>query len=163
MNVREFGKSVSNTVLRQIGRASSQMQENRPIPVDVLESDDAYLVVFDAPGATQSDVQVRYLDGTVMVRIDRFREFYEEFEMRVPGRGMSLDGKAKLPDDALVNAADATATLRKNGTLEIRIPKDESAAGEESDEESEAVDVDGPSDAEAVAVGADDEDDDGIE
>ncbi|WP_439025543.1 Hsp20/alpha crystallin family protein [Haloarchaeobius sp. DT45] len=125
MTLRDIGKSVSDSVLKQVGRAASQVQENRPIPVDVLESDDAYLVVFDAPGATQSDVQVRYVDGSVEVRIDRFRQFYEDFEMRVPGRGMSLDGHARLPDDALVNAEDARATLRKNGTLEIEIPKRE--------------------------------------
>ncbi|WP_435361277.1 Hsp20/alpha crystallin family protein [Haloarchaeobius sp. DFWS5] len=155
MNVRGFGKSVSNTVLRQIGRASSQMQENRPIPVDLLESDDAYLVVFDAPGATQSDVQVRYIDGAVQVRIDRFRKFHEDYEMRIPGRGMALDGHATLPKDALVTAEEATATLRKNGTLEIRIPKAEpdEADAAESDtvtiaepEESE------PDDSESVSV-----------
>ncbi|WP_435363171.1 Hsp20/alpha crystallin family protein [Haloarchaeobius sp. DYHT-AS-18] len=131
MTLRDIGKSVSNSVLKQVGRAASQMQENRPIPVDVLESDDAYLVVFDAPGTTQSDVQVRYIDGAVEVRIDRFRQFYEDYEMRVPGRGMSLDGHAQLPDDALVNAEDAKATLRKNGTLEIEIPKEEAETDDE--------------------------------
>ncbi|WP_267642508.1 Hsp20/alpha crystallin family protein [Haloarchaeobius amylolyticus] len=132
MTLRDIGKTVSDSVLKQVGRAASQVQENRPLPVDVLESDDAYLVVFDAPGATQSDVQVRYIEGAVEVRIDRFRQFYEEFEMRVPGRGMSLDGHAKLPADALVNAEDAKATLRKNGTLEIEIPKEEGGETEES-------------------------------
>ena len=130
MTIREFGRSVSNSVLRQIGRASSQMQENRPLPTDLLESDDAYLAVFDAPGATHADVQVRYDDGAVKVRIDRFREFHEGFDMRIPGRGMALDGRVRLPADALVDAESATATLRKNGTLEVEVPK---AVTEEDD------------------------------
>jgi HSP20 family molecular chaperone IbpA len=123
MTIREFGRSVSNGVLRQIGRASSQVQENRPLPTDLLESDDAYLAVFDAPGATHADVQVRYDDGAVKVRIDRFREFHEGFDMRIPGRGMALDGQVRLPADALVDAESATATLRKNGTLQVEVPK----------------------------------------
>ncbi|WP_440991005.1 Hsp20/alpha crystallin family protein [Haloarchaeobius baliensis] len=130
MTIREFGRSVSNSVLRQIGRASSQVQENRPLPTDLLESDDAYLAVFDAPGATHADVQVRYDDGTVKVRIDRFREFHDGYDMRIPGRGMALDGHVRLPADALVDPESATATLRKNGTLEVEVPK---AVPEEDD------------------------------
>ncbi|MFC4406994.1 Hsp20/alpha crystallin family protein [Haloarchaeobius iranensis] len=138
MTIREFGRSVSNSVLRQIGRAASQVQENRPLPTDLLESDDAYLAVFDAPGATHADVQVRYDDGAVKVRLDRFREFHEGFDMRIPGRGMALDGQVKLPADALVDAESATATLRKNGTLEVEVPK----AVPDGDEASDAGDTD---------------------
>jgi HSP20 family molecular chaperone IbpA len=122
-DVREFGEATVNAVLERVGRGMSRMQERKPLPYDVLESDDAYLVVFDAPGATRSDVQVRFLDGEVQVRIDRFRDFYEGFEMRFPGRGLSLDGSATLPDDAAVDADDATATLGENGTLRVQIPK----------------------------------------
>jgi len=127
MNLEDVGRTVSNRVLETVGRAASRVQASRPLPTDVLESDDAYLVVFDAPGASQTDVQVRYDEGAVEVRIDRFREFYEDFEMRVPGRGMSLDGRARLPEDAVVEPEAASATLRANGTLEVRVPKDESA------------------------------------
>ena len=127
MNLEDVGRTVSNRVFETVGRAASRVQEGRPLPTDVLESDDAYLVVFDAPGATQTDVQVRYNDGAVEVRIDRFREFYDDYEMRVPGRGMSLDGRAQLPPDAIVEPEAASATLRANGTLEVRVPKDAAA------------------------------------
>jgi len=121
------GRSMADVVVKRVGRVAGRIQEAGFLPADVLSDDDAYLVVFDAPGATASDVQVRYRHGAVEVRIDRFREHYEGFEMRFPGRGMSLDGRARLPGDAQVDAGAATATLRDNGTLEVRLPKTEGA------------------------------------
>ena len=121
--IRDIGRSVGSAVVERVGRAASRVQESTPLASDLLESDDAYLVVFDAPGATTSDVQVRYRNGAVLVRIDRFRDYHEGFEMRFPGRGLSLDGRVRLPDDALVDPEHADATLRENGTLEVRIPK----------------------------------------
>jgi HSP20 family molecular chaperone IbpA len=142
MRLRELGKSVGGTVLRQVGRVASNVQERRPIPVDLLESDDAYLAVFDAAGAAQSDVQVRFSRGTVHVRIDRFREHHENYEMRFPGRGLSLDGKCDLPADADVDAQSADATLTESGALEVRIPKVGSAEAETPDDGDEPVGVD---------------------
>jgi HSP20 family molecular chaperone IbpA len=123
MNIRDIGRSVGETVAENVGRAAGRLQEATSLSADVLESDEAYLVVFDAPGAAASDVQVRYEGGNVLVRIDRFREFREGFEMRFPGRGLALDGSVELPDDALVDPDEATATLRNDGTLEVEIPK----------------------------------------
>ncbi|AQL42006.1 molecular chaperone Hsp20 [Halorientalis sp. IM1011] len=136
--IRELGRSLGNTVMETVGRAASRVQERRPLPVDLLESEDAFLAVFDAPGATSSDVQVRFDDDAVEVRIDRFRDFYEGFEMLVPGRGLSLDGRVSLPEDAAVDPDEADATLRRNGTLEVRIPKD----GDESEMHVEAESTD---------------------
>jgi HSP20 family molecular chaperone IbpA len=137
--LREFGESAAMSVLERVGRGVSRVQERKPLPYDLLESEDAYLLVFDAPGVQRSDVQVRFLEGEVQVRIDRFRDFHEGFEMRFPGRGLSLDGSAELPDDASVNADEATATLTESGTLRVRIPKDERAQNvtvtDESDDE----------------------------
>jgi len=137
MTIRDIGRSVGNAVLQRIGRAASKVQESKPLPVDLLESDDAYLVVFDAPGATGSDVQVRYADGAVHVRIDRFRDFYEGFDMLFPGRGLSLDGQAELPADAVVDAEAATATLTEHGTLRVRVPKHSEQMDESSAESTE--------------------------
>jgi len=123
MRLRDVSKTVTNAVLKRIGRTRARMQEKRPLPVDVLESDAAYLVVFDAPGTRASDVQVRYVDGEVRVRIDRFRDFYDGFETVIPGRGLALDGRTPLPEDAAVDPNAATATLTDRGTLEIEVPK----------------------------------------
>lgn len=126
----EVGRSMADGVVKRVGRAASRIQEAGLVPADVLEDDDAYLLVFDAPGAAASDVQVRYRRGAVEVRIDRFREHHEGFEMRFPGRGMSLDGRVRLPDDARVDPDASTATLRDNGTLEVRVPKVAGSGGE---------------------------------
>ncbi len=128
MTFRNLGRSTVTAVAERVGRAASKVQESRPIPSDLLESEDAYLVVFDAAGATGSDVQVRFSEGAVLVRIDRFREFHEGFEMVFPGRGMSLDGRVELPEDAAVDAKSASATLTDSGTLEVRVPKAEAEA-----------------------------------
>ena len=130
---RELGSSVGSTLYRGIGRASSQVQEIRSLPVDILEDEESYLVVFDAPGAEKEDVQVRYLDGSVRIRIDRFRTYHDGFEMRFPGRGMALDGEAELPDDAIVDPDAGTARLTEHGTLHVEIPKEESDLEAEAD------------------------------
>ena len=126
-DIRELGRSAMNTLLDRVGRGVSKVQERTPLAYDLLESPDAYLVVFDAPGATDDDLQVRFRRGAVEVRIDRFREFHDGSEMRFPGRGLSLDGRARLPDDAAVDPDGATATLSEHGTLRVRIPKDDEA------------------------------------
>lgn len=121
--IRELGETIGNTVVETVGRAVGRAQESRPLPVDLLESDEAYLAVFDAPAATASDIQVRFEESEIQVRVDRFRDFHEGFEMRFPGRGLALDGHAELPEGASVDTSGATATLADNGTLQVRVPK----------------------------------------
>ncbi|TQQ79752.1 Hsp20/alpha crystallin family protein [Halonotius terrestris] len=140
-----YGREAINTVLERVGRGIGHVQERKPLEYDLLESDDAYLVVFDAPGASKEDVQVRYINNELEVRIDRFREFYEGFEMRVPGRGLTLSGTAELPDAASITTGTTSpeATLTQEGTLHVRIPKSESARTVAvDDEESEEVEED---------------------
>jgi len=121
--LKEIGESIAETTVERVGRGISRIQEQRPLPYDVLESDDAYLIVFDAPGVRRQDVQVRFLDGEVKIRIDRFRDFHEGFEMRFPGRGLALDGSAPIPQETPVDAAAATATVTDDGTLRVNLPK----------------------------------------
>jgi len=137
----EFADSVGDALLSRAGRLSARYQQRRGLESDLLESDDAYLVVFDAPGATSSDVQVRYLDGSVLVRLDRFRDYHEGYEMRFPGRGLSIDAAVELPEDAVVDAEAATATLTRAGTLEVELPKDGSA-GEPAVDEDHGAELD---------------------
>jgi HSP20 family protein len=123
--ITEVGVAVGRAVAERAGRLWSQFHEASPLGADVFEGDDAYLVVFDVPGAAHSDVQVRYVDGEVLVRLDRFRGVHEGFEMVFPGRGMALDGRAALPEDARVDPEAASATLTPRGTLEVTVPKGE--------------------------------------
>lgn len=147
----DIGGSAVDAVMERVGRGVGRVQERKPLPYDLLESEDAYLVVFDAPGVEPTDVQVRFVDGEVQVRADRFRAFHEGFETRFPGRGLALSGRTQLPPDAMVDAEDAEATLTENGTLEVRIPKDTDttdvplseseaeAAAEEAEDEAETT------------------------
>ena len=143
---RELGRSVGDAILEGIGRTASRVREARPLPGDLLESDDGYLVLFDAAGATASDIQVRFRNGAVLTRIDRFRDHREGYEMRYPGRGLALDGRVRLPRHAAVDPEAASATLRENGTLEVFIPKrDGSPAGgapAAAEEAPERIDID---------------------
>ncbi|WP_254762916.1 Hsp20/alpha crystallin family protein [Natrinema marinum] len=142
MTLKDLGRSVGNALYRQVGRANSRVQSYRSLPVDILEDDNTYRVVFDAPGAEPDDVQVRYLEGTVRIRIDRFRQFHEGHEMRFPGRGMALSGEAELPADAVVDPDAGTAKLSETGTLAVEIPKDSAVRGTETTDA--AVEVDSP-------------------
>jgi HSP20 family molecular chaperone IbpA len=162
----ELGKAVGGAVLKRVGRAASRLQEESPLSVDVLESADEYLVVFDAPGATASDVDVRYRGSEVLVRVDRFREFREGFEMRFPGRGLALDGSARLPDDAVVDPERARARLNDDGTLYVFLPKVEGveveggetemvAEDDETEAETDGDEVTEADDATGAAPGAD--------
>lgn len=121
--IRELGNRIERAVLEGVGWVASRYQESRPLSVDLLENDEEYLAVFDAPGAHSSDVDVRFDDRTVRVTVDRFREFREGFELRVPGRGLALHGEVDLPAGASVDAEDASAVLARNGTVEIHVPK----------------------------------------
>jgi HSP20 family molecular chaperone IbpA len=136
--IRDVGEAIGDTVVESVGRAVGRTQERRPLPADLLESDDAYLVVFDAPGVEAADVAVRFEGNAVEVRLDRFREFREGYKMRFPGRGLSLDGRVELPPSASVDATAASATLKANGTLQIRLPKADSDATDDT----ASVDVD---------------------
>jgi len=152
-----IGESIGNAIFENLGRAAGRVQENKPLPADLLESEEAYLVVFDAPGTTASDLQVRYVEDRVEVRLDRFREFYDEFEMRYPGRGLALDGSVTLPEDAVVDPDAATATLKNDGTLHVRVPKADEDVGEdgvadvtEADENADDGDGDATADDESA-------------
>jgi len=121
--LKELGESIAENALERVGRGVARVQERTPLPYDLLESDEAYLVVFDAPGVRRKDVQVRFVDREVRVTVDRFRTFHEGFEMRFPGRGLSLDGAAPLPAGASVAPESASATVTDAGTLRVRVPK----------------------------------------
>ncbi|MCQ4332577.1 Hsp20/alpha crystallin family protein [Natronomonas sp. F2-12] len=140
--IREVGASIGRAVLGGVGRAASRFQERRSLSADLLESDDAYLAVFDAPGATAADVDVRFERGAVSVRIDRFREFHDDYEMVLPGRGLALDGGVELPEGAAVDPDRAEATLTESGTLEVLIPKAADESTEDGDDGGETAVVD---------------------
>ena len=137
-----FGDALGKAVLKRVGRLASQFQEQTPLGADVLEGDEEYLVVFDAPGVEARDVDVTVDEDGVRVRIDRFRDFHEGFETVMAGRGLSLHGHADLPGDADLEEGEARAELNADGTLFVFVPKAERVS----------VEVEAPSEAEDVDV-----------
>lgn len=148
-----FGGSLGSRLVETVGRVFGRAQEQRALPADLLESDDEFLAVFDAPGAHAADVQVKYEDDAVVVRVDRFREFYDGFDMRFPGRGLTLDGRVELPGP--VDPRRASANLHDDGTLHVRVPK-----AEPDEDVADEKDAEDPADGEN-AEGADDTEDAG--
>lgn len=121
--VKQFTQTVADAVLENVGRIAGRVQERRPLDADLLESPDAYHVVFDAPGADTHDIDVRYLNGSVQVTVERFRDYREGYTMRFPGRGLTLRGSVTLPTDAIVDPTDGSAELGDDGTLHVTLPK----------------------------------------
>ena len=134
--MRDIGKSVGSSLAETVGQLFGHAQEQRPLPANLYESDDEFLAVFDAPGAEPLDVEVTYEANTIVVRVDRFREFYDGFEMTFPGRGLTLDGRLDLPEEASVDPDEASATLREDGTLHIHVPKVPATETDSENEES---------------------------
>ncbi|MFC7177175.1 Hsp20/alpha crystallin family protein [Halosegnis marinus] len=140
-DLREIGESVGRRMLEGAGRVSARVQEERPLAADVLEGDGAYLVVFDAPGVEMEDVQVRFEDGAVHVRLDRFRDVHDGYEMVFPGRGLTLEGRADLPAGAAVEPTRAEATLTENGALRVEVPKVVAESDGDDEDAPESIDV----------------------
>jgi len=121
--MRQLTRSIGDTIFENIGRAAGRFQENRPSPPTMPESDDAYLVVFDAPGVTATDVQVRYVEDRLEVRIDRFPRLPRRLRDGVSRPWTLARRQRHAPEGATVDTESATATLRDDGTLQVRIPK----------------------------------------
>jgi len=139
--MRDVAESVGSAVFGTLGRVMARTQEKRGLPVDLLESDDAFLAIFDAPGANNSDIQVRFEDDRILVQIDRFRSPHEAYEMTYPGRGLALTGEAVLPAEATADPSGATATLKDDGTLHVRLPKVETVTDHDGSTDIEAEDT----------------------
>lgn len=136
--------SFERTVSDYLDRVATTVQDRRLLPADLLEGDQAFMAIFDAPGATPGDVRVSFEDGVLGVRIGRSRGRPTEFELRRSGRSIALEGRVELPADARVDPDRATARLTERGILEIELPKttvDSSSADEsKTADDSESTD-----------------------
>ena len=137
--IREVGESVGRVVLSGIGRASSRVQERRPLPADLLESDDAYLLVVDLPGTTAETVDVSVEGRRLVVEARREKAFPPAFRFLQEDRSLFLDAELPLPGDATDEGATAAV---KDGVLEVRLPKQVAAAATTIDVEEPGDDHD---------------------
>jgi HSP20 family molecular chaperone IbpA len=91
---------------------------------DLLESDDAYLITLDLPGATAESTDIRVERGRLVVEARREKDVPVDFEYVEEGRSLFLDAELPLPPDA--TGAGASATLDR-GVFTVRLPKHEAA------------------------------------
>lgn len=94
---------------------------------DLLESEDAYLVVIDLPGATAETVDARVEDGRLRLEAQREKDLPAEFRYVREDRSLFLDAELPLPPDA--TGTDGEATIER-GVLRLRLPKTSSTADE---------------------------------
>lgn len=94
---------------------------------DLLESDDAYLVVLDLPGVTADTAEFRVERGRLVVEARRAKSVPAEFRYVDEDRPLFVDAELPLPPDA--TGAGATAEA-ENGVFEIRIPKRDATPSE---------------------------------
>jgi len=91
---------------------------------DLLESDDAYLLIVDLPGATSETVDVRIEKGRLLIEARREKALPASFEYVREDRPLFLDVELPLPPDATGAGAEGTT---ERGVLELRLPKYEAA------------------------------------
>ncbi|GAB3327505.1 Hsp20/alpha crystallin family protein [Haloplanus rallus] len=91
---------------------------------DLLESEDAYLLVVDLPGATADTVDVRVEKGRLHIEARREKDLPPSFEYVREDRPLFLDAELPLPPDATGAGAEGSTD---RGILELRLPKYEAA------------------------------------
>jgi len=87
---------------------------------DVLESDGAYLVVIDLPGATAETVEITVENSHVAIEARRSKDVDRAFRFLSEERSLFLDADLPMPPDAVPD--EATATIEQ-GVLELEVPK----------------------------------------
>ena len=93
---------------------------------DLLESDDAYLVVLDLPGADAESTTIDLEGGRLHIEAHRDKAVPDGFSFEREERPVFLDVDLPLPPDA--TGADATASIEQ-GVLEIHLPRRSTAPG----------------------------------
>lgn len=93
---------------------------------DLLEGEDAYLLVIDLPGTTAETVDARVEGGKLVVEARRRKSGPPEFRYVTEERSLFLDAELPLPPDA--TGANADGTIDR-GVLELRLPKQSATPG----------------------------------
>ncbi|SDR02356.1 Hsp20/alpha crystallin family protein [Natronobacterium texcoconense] len=87
---------------------------------DLLESDEAYLLVVDVPGVTADSIDLTIEDGTLYVDAQREKDLPGDYQYLEENRSLLFDVSLPVPDDAI--AADASTSVDR-GVLELTLPK----------------------------------------
>lgn len=94
---------------------------------DLLESEDAYVLVFDLPGVTEDTLEVTVRGRHLALEARREKALPSGYWFRQEDRSLFLDVDLPLPPDA---AGGETAAHLENGVLEVTVPKTAATATE---------------------------------
>ncbi|WP_121741576.1 Hsp20/alpha crystallin family protein [Natronorubrum halophilum] len=87
---------------------------------DLLESEDAYLLVLDVPGVTADSLTLTVEDGRISIEAHREKDPNEDYRYLEENRSLFLDVELPLPADAVETESEATV---ERGVLELTLPK----------------------------------------
>ena len=87
---------------------------------DLLESDDAYVLVVDLPGATAETTDLVAKEGRIRIEARREKATPDGFQYIREDRPLFLDADLPLPSEA--GGEEATAEMDR-GVIEVTIPK----------------------------------------
>ena len=91
-----------------------------PAAADLLESESAYVLVVDLPGATPDRTTVTARGETLSITAERAPPIPEDAEVLREERPRILEVRLPLPPDARVDQATASLT---DGVLEVELPR----------------------------------------
>lgn len=94
---------------------------------DLLESETAYLLVIDVPGATSEDIEATVTHGTLHVEASRSKTVPAGYEAVSAERSSTVSVDLPVPTDA--TGRDADASLER-GVLELRLPKESESSSQ---------------------------------
>ncbi|MES3517439.1 MAG: Hsp20/alpha crystallin family protein [Natronomonas sp.] len=94
---------------------------------DLLESDDAYLLVVDLPGVTADTIDARIDGPRLRIEARREKSLDPEFRYLEEERALFLDAELPLPPD--VSGASAEGSIEQ-GVLTLRLPKSDADSGQ---------------------------------
>ncbi|ELY76880.1 Hsp20/alpha crystallin family protein [Natrinema pallidum] len=87
---------------------------------DLLESNDAYLLVLDVPGVSVESLDLAIEDGRISIDAHREKTPAGDYQYVEENRSLFLDVDLPLPDDASDAGAEAAVD---RGVLELTLPK----------------------------------------
>lgn len=98
-------------------------------PVDIVETDEAFIARIDLPGFERDEIDVKVIDDTLRLRAHTESKAKEEGEryIRQERQVRSVDRQFRIPEP--VNDEEIRAKMN-NGVLEITMPKQIQESGE---------------------------------
>ncbi len=91
---------------------------------DLLESDDAYLLVLDVPGVTADSLDLSTDGGSISIDARRTKSPADDYDYLEEDRQPALDLELPMPADASETGSEA---IIERGVLKLTIPKQSTA------------------------------------